>query len=107
MTTTDLAAAPVVQRPLAGTLAATTGVVLWGCLVPVAKKAEDVNGIVLGFHRLWIGAIAVLIVFYATGGRLTVKTLKTSVWGGVLFGADIIFLFSAIKLTTVANATRA
>jgi hypothetical protein len=58
----------VVKRPMAGVVAATTGVVLWGCLVPVAKKAEDVNGIVLGFHRLWIGAIAVLLVFYASAG---------------------------------------
>ena len=95
----------VVQRPMAGVLAATTGVVLWGCLVPLAKSAEDVNGIVLGFHRLWIGAIAVLLVFYATGGRLSRQTLRTSFWGGVLFGLDIIFFFSAIKLTTVANAT--
>lgn len=98
-------AAPVVQRPLAGVLAATTGVVLWGCLVPLAKSAENVNGIVLGFHRLWIGAVAVLLVFYATGGRLSRRTLRLSFWGGVLFGVDIIFFFSAIKLTTVANAT--
>ena len=59
MTTTAASPTPVVQRPMAGVLAATTGVVLWGCLVPVAKKAQDVNGIVLGFHRLWIGAVAV------------------------------------------------
>ncbi len=97
--------AAVVQRPMAGVLAATTGVVLWGCLVPLAKSAEDVNGIVLGFHRLWIGAVAVLLVFYATGGRLGRQTLRTAFWGGVLFGLDIIFFFSAIKLTTVANAT--
>lgn len=103
--TTTAAPAPVVQRPMAGVLAATTGVVLWGCLVPVAKKAQDVNGIVLGFHRLWIGAVAVLLVFYLTGGRLTWRTLRTSVWGGLTFGLDIIFFFSAIKLTTVANAT--
>lgn len=97
--------APVVQRPMAGVLAATTGVVLWGVLVPLAKAAEDVNPIVLGFHRLWLGAIAVLLVFYATGGRLSRQMLRTSFWGGVLFGLDIIFFFSAIKLTTVANAT--
>jgi len=103
MTTTE--PAPTVQRPLAGTLAATAGVVLWGCLVPVAKAAEDVNGIVLGFHRLWIGALAVLAVFYATGGRLSRDTLRISFLGGVAFGADIIFFFSALKLTTVANAT--
>ncbi len=104
MTVTD-PTAPVAQRPLAGVLAAATGVVLWGCLVPLAKSAEDVNGIVLGFHRLWIGALAVLVVFYATGGRLSRRTLRTSLWGGILFGLDIIFFFSAIKLTTVANAT--
>lgn len=98
-------APPVAQRPLAGTLAAAIGVTLWGCLVPVAKAADDVNGIVLGFHRLWIGALGVLAVFYATGGRLTRRTLRTSLWGGLTFGLDIIFFFSAIKLTTVANAT--
>jgi drug/metabolite transporter (DMT)-like permease len=71
----------------------------------LAKEAEDVNGIVLGFHRLWIGAVAVLIIHFATGGKVTKSTLRTSFWGGVLFGLDIIFFFSALKLTTVANAT--
>jgi len=97
--------APAQQRQLAGVLAAAGGVVLWGCLVPLAKAAEDVNGIVLGFHRLWMGAVAVLIALYATGGRLRRATLRTSFLGGALFGLDIIFFFSAIKLTTVANAT--
>lgn len=104
MTTVD-PTAPTAQRPVAGVVAATGGVVLWGCLVPLAKAAEDVNGIVLGFHRLWMGAAAVLVVLYATGGRLRRETLRTSLWGGALFGVDIIFFFSAIKLTTVANAT--
>lgn len=98
-------AAPTLKRPLAGVLAAATGVVLWGCLVPLAKAADDVNGIVLGFHRLWIGSLAVLGVFYGTGGRLSKAGLRTSLWGGILFGLDIIFFFSALKLTTVANAT--
>jgi len=96
---------PTVQRPMAGVLAAATGVILWGCLVPLAKAADDVNGIVLGFHRLWIGSLAVLGVFYGTGGRLSKAGLRTSFWGGLLFGLDIIFFFSALKLTTVANAT--
>src|SRR5262245_47747426 len=104
MTTTE-PSPTFVKRPLAGTVAATTGVVLWGCLVPLAKAADNVNGIVLGFHRLWMGALAVLLVFYLTGGRLTRENLRTSFWGGVLFGLDIIFFFSALKLTTVANAT--
>jgi drug/metabolite transporter (DMT)-like permease len=104
MTTVD-ARPTTVPRPLAGTVAAATGVILWGCLVPLAKAADNVNGIVLGFHRLWIGAGAVLLVFYLTGGRLSRATLRTSFWGGVLFGLDIIFFFSALKLTTVANAT--
>jgi drug/metabolite transporter (DMT)-like permease len=93
------------RHPVAGVAAAATGVALWGGLVPLAKAAEDVNGIVLGFHRLWVGAIGVVLVLYATGGRLTRRTLQLSLWGGVLFGVDIIFFFSAIKLTTVANAT--
>jgi drug/metabolite transporter (DMT)-like permease len=96
---------PLVQRRTAGVLAAATGVILWGCLVPLAKAADNVNGIVLGFHRLWIGTVAVLAVFYATGGRLSKAGLKASFWGGILFGLDIIFFFSALKLTTVANAT--
>ncbi|HEY5887203.1 MAG TPA: DMT family transporter [Acidimicrobiales bacterium] len=104
MTVTDTPS-PTVQRPMAGVLAAATGVILWGCLVPLAKAADNVNGIVLGFHRLWIGSIAVLAVFYGTGGRLTKAGLRTSVWGGILFGLDVIFFFSALKLTTVANAT--
>jgi drug/metabolite transporter (DMT)-like permease len=92
-------------RPVAGTAAALTGVALWGSLVVLVKTGEETNGLVIGFHRIWVGAVAVAIVAFFAGQFPTRAAIRTSIPGGLLFGADIVFFFSAIKLTTVANAT--
>ena len=92
-------------RPRAGIAAASTGVVLWGALVVLTKLAEETNGLVLGFHRIWVGALGTVVVLAAFGQRLTWRTIRLAWVGGVLFAADIVLFFSALKLTTVANAT--
>jgi drug/metabolite transporter (DMT)-like permease len=93
------------RRPAAGTAAVLVAVSVWGGVAVVARLVDDVDGLVLGFHRLWIGALATLTVFYATGRRLTPRTLRLAVPGGVAFAVDIVLFFSALKHTTIANAT--
>jgi drug/metabolite transporter (DMT)-like permease len=93
------------RRPIAGAAAAGTGVVLWGALVVLTKLADETNGLVLGYHRIWVGALGTVVVLALFGGRVTWRTLRLSWLGGVLFAADIVFFFTALKLTTVANAT--
>lgn len=93
------------RRPLAGAVAVLVAVSIWGGMAVVIRLVDDVNGLVLGFHRLWIGTVATLAVYYATGGRLRWRSLRLSLAGGLAFGTDIVLFFSALKHTTVANAT--
>ncbi|MEY2404930.1 MAG: hypothetical protein QOD38_2481 [Acidimicrobiaceae bacterium] len=93
------------QRPVAGTVAVLAAVSVWGGMAVVVRKVDQVDGLVLGFHRLWIGAAATVAIFYATGRRLTLRSFRLSVLGGLAFGSDIVLFFSALKNTTVANAT--
>ena len=90
---------------MAGTAVVLVAVSVWGGVGVVVRFVEGIDGLVIGFHRLWIGALVTLAAFYATGGRLTWRTLRLSVPGGVAFACDIVLFFSALKHTTVANAT--
>lgn len=93
------------RRPVAGTVAVLAAVSVWGGMAVVVRVVDQIDGLILGFHRLWIGALATVVLFYATGRRLTRRTLALSVPGGLAFAADIVLFFSALKHTTVANAT--
>lgn len=93
------------RRPVAGTVAVLVAVSVWGAVAVVTRFVDQINGLVLAFHRLWIGAVATLVVFYATGRRLSWRTLRLAIPGGLAFGGDIVLFFSALRLTTVANAT--
>ena len=78
---------------------------MWGAASVLAKSATRVDGLTLAFHRLWVGAAGMLVVFVARGGRLRVRVLWTALPAGVAFAADIGLFFTAVKHTTVANAT--
>jgi drug/metabolite transporter (DMT)-like permease len=96
---------PVRRRPMAGSLAVLAAVIVWGGVSVVAKLVDQVDGLVLGFHRLWIGAAVTVGVFLARGGRLSWRLLRICLPGGLAFALDIVLFFSALKRTTVANAT--
>lgn len=98
-------AATPARRPVAGTVAVLVAVSVWGGMAVVIRLVDHIDGLVLGFHRLWIGAVATLVVFYTTGRRLTWRKLRLSIVGGIAFASDIVLYFSALKHTTVANAT--
>jgi drug/metabolite transporter (DMT)-like permease len=93
------------DRYPAGVAAVAAGVMVWGGVAVAAKWVEGVDGLVLGFHRLWVGALVTTVVFLASGRRLRVALLRDCLPGGIAFAADIALFFSALKLTTVANAT--
>ena len=96
---------PTERRPVAGAVAVLVAVSIWGGMAVVIRLVDEVDGLALGFHRLWIGAAATLGVYYATGRRLSWRALKLALPGGLAFGGDIVLFFSALKHTTVANAT--
>jgi drug/metabolite transporter (DMT)-like permease len=93
------------RRPVAGTAAVLVAVSVWGGVGVVVRYVEGIDGLVLGFHRLWIGTVVTVAAFYATGRRLSWRVLRRSVPGGLAFAGDIVLFFSALKHTTVANAT--
>ena len=95
----------VTRRPVAGTVGVLLAVSVWGTAAVITRVVDQINGLVLAFHRLWIGALATVIVFYATGRRLSWRALRLSISGGVAFASDIVLFFTALRHTTVANAT--
>lgn len=93
------------KRPLAGSLAVLSAVGVWGGVAVVARLVDEIDGLVLGMHRLWIGALMTLLVFFVRGGRLSWRLMRLCLPGGLAFALDIALFFSALKHTTVANAT--
>ena len=87
-----------------GTVAAVVAVTSWG-VGPVVVKDTDLGGLAVAFYRLLFGALLAVVVLYATGRRLTWRTMVGAIPGGIAFGLDILLFFSAVKWTTVADAT--
>lgn len=78
---------------------------MWGAASVLAKSADRVDGLTLAFHRLWVGALAMLVIYTVRGGRLRWRLLWAAVPAGIAFAGDIGLFFTAVKHTTVANAT--
>jgi drug/metabolite transporter (DMT)-like permease len=91
--------------PAVGALfAVAAAMAAWGLSGVLAKKTA-MPGMAVAAYRLCLGAVVVLPILYASGRRLTWRTLRISLLGGVFLGLDIVFFFTAVKETTVANAT--
>jgi len=96
---------PETSRRTAGILATTLGVTIWGASSIMVKSIDGIDSVGISFHRLLIGAVLLVVVHVGRGGRITWDTLKVSAAGGVAFGLDIVLFFSALRETSVANAT--
>lgn len=72
---------------------------------PPLTKYIHVEGLALAAHRfVWL-AIGLTLILYLRGGRLSRRALQLSWPAGLLFAANIALFYTAVKLTTVANAT--
>jgi drug/metabolite transporter (DMT)-like permease len=87
-----------------GVLGAFTAVLAWATPA-VIGKGLDMSALSIVFFRGWIGVVWALGFLYLRGGRLTVPGFRASLLGGLALGIDLMCFFTAIKLTTVANAT--
>lgn len=87
--------------PLGGS-AVLVAVVGWS-FANVLVKLTSTPGLTFTFYRLWLGALAMLIVLRVTGRRLTWRMVRASVLGGVLFGLDLALFISSLKATSVAD----
>ncbi len=95
-------------RPLAGTVqglgASAVATVVWG-LSGVFVVLTTQPALVAALERLWLGVPLVAVLLIVSGRRLYWPVLWRSVPGGVLLCGDIALFFSAVKLTSVADAT--
>lgn len=84
--------------------AAVVAVVTWG-IGPLFVKATDLPGFTVALYRLFFGGLFMAGLLHARGGRLRLATFRASAAGGVAFGVNILFFFTAVKQTSVADAT--
>lgn len=89
---------------LPGIAAAGAAMVAWGfsgILVALTTQAA----LVVALERLWLGVPMVGALLGVSRRRLTWRGLLRCVPGGVLLCGDIAMFFSAVKLTSIADAT--
>ena len=100
---------PAIPEPLRdhaslGRLSATAAVLFWSAgNVMVANL--DMPGIRIAFWRQVLAAVVFGAAFLVAGRRLTWAALRLAAPAGVLLGLDMGAHFSALRSTTVANAT--
>lgn len=99
-----MTASPSANRQPVGIAAALASTVAWGASGVIAK-AIDMGGLAVVTYRFWLSTLA-FFVFMAITGRLpSRRTIVAATPGGLALAADVALFFSAVKLTTVANAT--
>jgi len=103
-------AAPVAPAPAAttelsrGLLAAAVAVTAWGASSVIAKVLPQ-GALAIAAYR-FMTYFVVISIWRATRRQyLSWDAFKKSIPGGLLLAADVAFFFTAIKLTTVVNAT--
>jgi len=101
MRASSIAGASSGPLPLLAMLLAVT---VWG-LGNILIKQVSVDGLNVAFYRLWFGTALTLAIVFAAKHRLTMRELVLSAPAGAVFGANMVLFFTALKITTVANAT--
>jgi drug/metabolite transporter (DMT)-like permease len=94
----------VESRQSLGVLAASAAMVGWAASGVIAKGI-DLGSLAVVFWRMWIYSIAIVGFMYVTRRPLSMRALRIALPGGIALSADIMLFFTAVKMTTVANAT--
>lgn len=87
-----------------GLLGVGLAVTVWG-LSGVLIKWIDMDAMAVGFWRFLLYAMIMCGYLTVRGNRPTLRVLKASSWGGISLGFDVVFFFTAVKLTNIVNAT--
>lgn len=94
-----------IVRPVAGVVATTVAVTIWGAASVLVKSIDGIDGTGISFYRLGFGTLLLTGFFLARGGRISWSMLRICGPGGIAFGLDIVLFFTALRETSVANAT--
>lgn len=89
------------MRAVGGAAMATLA---WGASSVIAKALE-MDGLAIVAYRFGLASTVFLIYLGATGQMLSVAKMRQTMPAGVALAVDVALFFSAVKLTTVANAT--
>ena len=87
-----------------GLLGAGVAVCAWSVGTILAKGIE-MGGLALGAYRFWIFGIGLVIWMQVRGMPFSAQVMRKSMWGGLALGADIALFFTAVKETSIVNAT--
>ena len=71
----------------------------------VLAKGIGMDGLAIGAYRFALFAVCILVWMQVRGARFRWRVMRDSMWGGIALGADIALFFSAVKLTSIVNAT--
>jgi drug/metabolite transporter (DMT)-like permease len=97
------AVAPRSQTTARGMVGAGAAVLCFS-VGPLLVKVGHLPGLTLAFYRLWTGFALMAILHLVFRGALTRRAVRLSALGGLLFGVNVSFFFSAVRATTVADA---
>jgi len=81
-----------------GVVAVVVPVVAWS-MSNVIVKIIDAPALELAFWRLWLGAAAMLAACALARRRPSWEIVRASAPAGVLFGANLVLFFAALKRT--------
>jgi drug/metabolite transporter (DMT)-like permease len=79
-------------------------VIAWG-LGNILVKEMTIDGLNLAFYRLWFGVALTCAILVVAKHRPTMREIKLGAPAGVIFGVNMVLGFTAIRITTVADAT--
>jgi drug/metabolite transporter (DMT)-like permease len=87
-----------------GLVGAGIAVCAWSSGTILAKYI-DMGSLAIGFYRFAFFALMIVLWMQVRGTPFRLRILRDSMWGGIALGADIALFFSAVKLTSIVNAT--
>jgi drug/metabolite transporter (DMT)-like permease len=71
----------------------------------ILAKYIDMGSLAIGFYRFAFFGLAIVGWMQLRGTPFRLRVIRDSMWGGLALGADIALFFSAVKLTSIVNAT--
>jgi len=87
-----------------GLIGAAIAVCAWSTGTILAKYI-DMGSLAIGFYRFAFFGLAIIAWMQWRGAPFRLRIVRDSMWGGIALGADIALFFSAVKLTSIVNAT--
>jgi drug/metabolite transporter (DMT)-like permease len=94
----------VAGKSAPGIAAATVAMVVWG-FSGVLVVLTKLPALVVALERMWLGVPFIALLLAVTRRRLAWSVLWRSVPGGVLLCGDIALFFTAVKMTSIADAS--